>query len=193
MNQTRQTLIERLRDKYDQESWQTFTQIYQRYIYVVIRRMNVSHSETEDLVQEILFKIWNKLPEFDYNPNKARFRTWLSTVVKNRVITYIRSSQSHSNKIDKASQEPRKNYSDHDIDDIMHKEWESYITNMAMNRIKQNFPGQAIEVFEMTLEGKSVSDIAQELGLKENSVYKSKNRVKARLIEEIKALRQDLE
>ncbi|MDD7984898.1 RNA polymerase sigma factor [Lentisphaera marina] len=193
MNQTRQTLIERLRDKHDEESWQTFTDIYQRYIYVVIRRMNVSHSETEDLVQEILFKVWNKLPEFNYNPDKARFRTWLSTVIKNRVVTYIRSAQSHANKIDKASMEPVQAYSEHDMDEIMQKEWESYITNMAMNRIKQNFPGQAIEVFEMTLEGKSVSDIAQELGLKENSVYKSKNRVKARLIEEVKVLRQDLE
>jgi len=193
MNRTRQTLIERLRDKHDEESWQTFTDIYQRYIYVVIRRMNVSHSETEDLVQEILFKVWNKLPEFNYNPDKARFRTWLSTVIKNRVVTFIRSAQSHANKIDKASMEPVKAYSEHDIDEIIQKEWESYITNMAMNRIKQNFPGQAIQVFEMTLEGKSVSDIAQELGLKENSVYKSKNRVKARLIEEVKVLRQDLE
>jgi RNA polymerase sigma-70 factor (ECF subfamily) len=193
MNQTRQTLIERLRDKHDEVSWQTFTDIYQRYIYVVIRRMNVSHSETEDLVQEILFKVWSKLPEFNYNPDKARFRTWLSTVIKNRVVTYIRSAQSHANKIDKASMEPVQAYLEHDMDEIMQKEWESYITNMAMNRIKQNFPGQAIEVFEMTLEGKSVSDIAQQLGLKENSVYKSKNRVKARLIEEIKVLRQDLE
>ena len=193
MKPTRQTLIARLRDQHDEESWETFTQIYQRYIYVVIRRMNLSHSEAEDLVQEILIKVWNKLPELDYNPDKARFRTWLSTVIKNRVISYIRSNQSHANKLNKAAQEIGESYSDHEIDEIIRKEWENYITNMAMERIKKSFPGQAINVFEMSLEGKSIADIAESLNLKENSVYKSRNRVKARLIEEISLLRSDLE
>ncbi|EDM25555.1 probable extracytoplasmic function alternative sigma factor [Lentisphaera araneosa HTCC2155] len=193
MKQTRQTLIARLRDQHDEESWETFAQIYRRYIYVVIRRMNLSHSEAEDLVQEILFKVWNKLPELNYNPHKARFRTWLSTVIKNHVISYIRSSQSHSNKLSKAAEEMNETYSDHEIDEIIRKEWENYISNMAMERIKKSFPGQALKVFEMSLEGKSVAEIAETLNLKENSVYKSKNRVKARLIEEISLLRSDLE
>jgi RNA polymerase sigma-70 factor (ECF subfamily) len=155
--------------------------------------MNISHSETEDLVQDVLVKIWNKLPDFNYNPDKAKFRTWLSTVIKNTVLNHLESSKSHANKIDKATQEPIKGYSEHEIDSLMRKEWENYITNMAMGRIKKSFPGQAIKVFEMTLEGKSIADIASLLEIKENSVYKSKNRVKARLIEEIANLRLELE
>jgi len=193
MQQTRQTLIERLRDKYDEESWQTFTQIYQRYIYVVIRRMNISHSETEDLVQEVLFKIWNKLPDFQYSPDKAKFRTWLSMVIKNKVLNYLESSKSHKNKLDKAAAQEVKLYSEHEVDSIIQKEWENYITNMAMERIKGSFPGQAIKVFELTLEGKSIQEISAELGIKENTVYKSKNRVKAKLINEIANLRLELE
>ena len=193
MKPTRQTLIARLRDQYDEESWEIFTRIYQRYIYVVIRRMNLSHSEAEDLVQEILLKVWKKLPEFNYNPDKAHFRTWLSTVIKNRVISYFRSNQSHNNKLNKAALELNQTYSDNEIDAIIRREWESYITNMAMERIKKSFPGQALQVFEMSLNGKSVSEIAERLKLKENSVYKSKNRVKARLIEEVSLLRTDLE
>jgi len=193
MQQTRQTLIERLRDQYDEESWQTFTQIYQRYIYVVIRRMNISHSEAEDLVQEVLFKIWNKLPDFNYSPDKAKFRTWLSTVIKNKVLNFLESSKSHANKISKAAEQPTKNYSEHEMDSIIQKEWENYITNMAMDRIKKSFPGQAISVFEMTLEGKSIAEIAAALDIKENTVYKSKNRVKAKLMNEIASLRLELE
>ena len=169
--QTRQTLIERLRDQYDEDSWQVFIQTYQRYIYVVIRGMNINHSEAEDLVQEVLFQLWNKLPEFNYNPDKAKFRTWLCTVIKNRVLNYIKAKESQLNRIDKASQQPVKGYSDHEMDAIMQKEWEVYITNMALERIKSSFPGQAIKVFEMTLEGKSIAEIASALDIKENSVY----------------------
>ena len=191
--QTRQTLIERLKDKHDEESWQTFAQIYQRYIYVVIRRMNISHSECEDLVQEVLFKIWNKLPEFNYSPDKAKFRTWLSLVIKNKVLNYLESCKSHINKISKAAEQPLASVSEHEIDSIMQKEWENYITNMAMERVKESFPGQAVKVFEMTLEGLSIQEIATSLNLKENSVYKSRNRVKAKLISEIAHLRLELE
>lgn len=193
MQQTRQTLIERLKDQYDEESWQTFAQIYQRYIYVVIRRMNINHSECEDLVQEVLFKIWNKLPDFQYSPNKAKFRTWLSLVIKNKVLNYLESQKSHMNKITKAAESPLKRVSEQEVDTIIQKEWENYITNMAMERIKESFPGQAIKVFEMTLEGLSIQEIASKLNIKENTVYKSKNRVKAKLINEIAHLRLELE
>ena len=191
--QTRQTLIERLKDKHDEESWKTFTQIYQRYIYVVIRRMNINHSECEDLVQEVLFNIWNKLPDFQYSPDKAKFRTWLSLVIKNKVLNYLESQKSHINKINKAAEQPVKKVLEQEVDSIIRKEWENYVTNMAMEKIKGSFPGQAIKVFEMTLEGLSIQEIATKLDIKENTVYKYKNRVKAKLINEIAHLRIELE
>ena len=75
----------------------------------------------------------------------------------------------------------------------MLKEWEVYLTNLALERIKENFSGQSMEVFERSLQGQSVELIASELGLKENSVYRLKNRVKDRLISEVQQLRHDLE
>ena len=191
--QTRQTLIERLRDKYDEKSWQTFIDSYQRYIYVVIRGMAIKHEEAEDLVQEVLLQLWTKLPNFRYDPDKAMFRTWLCKVIKNRVLNFIKAQESQSKRIDKASQQVFKEYTNHEMDQLMQKEWEVYITNLALERIRNSFPGQSIKVFELTLEGKSIADIAETLGLKENSVYKSKNRVKAKLINEISNLRYELE
>ena len=124
MYSTRQTLIERLRTQSDEESWQTFTETYQRYIYVVIRRMNIGHSEAEDLVQDVLIKLWNKLESFNYDPGKAKFRTWLSTVIKHHVFNYVESRKSYSNKIEKTGQEPQKTYTEDEIDSVIQKEWE---------------------------------------------------------------------
>ena len=193
MYSTRQTLIERLRTKSDEDSWQTFTDTYQRYIYVVIRRMNIGHSEAEDLVQEVLIKIWNKLASFNYDPGKAKFRTWLSAVIKNHVFNYVESRKSYSNKIEKAGQQPQKAYTEDEIDAVMQKEWEIYITNLALEKIKGQFTGNAIKVFEMSLAGVSVSKIAEKLEIKENTAYRLKNRVKSKIIEEIEQLRFELE
>ena len=75
----------------------------------------------------------------------------------------------------------------------MKKEWEIYITNMALERIKEQFNGNAIEVFKMSLAGIPVDEIAEKLDIKENTTYRLKNRVKSKLIDEIEKLRFELE
>ena len=59
--------------------------------------------------------------------------------------------------------------------------------------MKEVFTGNAFEVFALTLEGKSVEEISSELGLRKDSIYVLRNRVKGRLQREIQQLRHDLE
>ena len=68
---TRQTLLERLRDRYDDSSWQEFIDTYRGYIFVVVRRMNINEADAEDLVQQVLLKLWEELPDFAYDSKKA--------------------------------------------------------------------------------------------------------------------------
>ena len=75
----------------------------------------------------------------------------------------------------------------------MEHEWEIHLTNLALENIAPLFTGKAVDAFRMTLAGKSVEEIAKALDLKDNSVYRLKNRVKERLILEIKHLREELE
>ncbi len=80
-----------------------------------------------------------------------------------------------------------------EIDAIAEREWEIHLTNLALENIDPLFSGKAVDAFRLTLEGKSVKEIAQKLDLKENSVYRLKNRVKERLVIEIQHLRNELE
>ena len=75
----------------------------------------------------------------------------------------------------------------------MTTEWQNFIANKAMERVKKTFSGQAVEVFERSLRGEKIGDIASELGLEESSAYKLRSRVKDNLKREIKQLQQDLE
>ena len=89
---TRETLLMRIRSKQDDLSWEEFTAAYERYIYLVIRGMNVGHHDAEDLVQSVMLAIWQKIPEFDYHPSRSKFRTWLCRITRNKVVDYIRSA-----------------------------------------------------------------------------------------------------
>jgi RNA polymerase sigma factor (sigma-70 family) len=193
---TRKTLIQRVQNQHDEKSWDEFVHVYRRYIYAIIRSMNINEHDTEDILQQVLINLWNNLPKMDYD-RISRFRSWLSTVTKNCVTDFIRKRSRDANRIEKAGQDDTLTYLSTirlpEIDDIAEREWEIHLTNMALENIAPLFSGKAVEAFRLTLEGKSVEEIAEMLDLKGNSVYRLKNRVKDRLIQEIVHLRETLE
>lgn len=193
---TRETLISRVQDQHDETSWEEFVHVYRRYIYAIIRSMNINEHDTEDILQQVLINLWNSLPKMDYSKIN-RFRSWLSTVTKNCVTDFIRKRTRDANRLERAGQDETLTYLSSirlpDIDHIAEREWEIHLTNLALENIESLFSGKAIEVFRLTLKGLSVEQIATELDLKENSVYRLKNRVKDRLIQEIVHLRETLE
>ena len=194
--QTRATLIRRVQNQHDDESWEEFVRVYRRYIYAIIRSMNISEHDTEDILQQVLINLWNSLPKMDYDKIK-RFRSWLSTVTKNCVTDFIRKRTRDANRLKKAGKDETLVYLKAirlpEIDAIAEREWEIHLTNLALENIESLFSGKAVAAFRLTLKGRSVEEIAKELGLKENSVYRLKNRVKDRLIQEIMHLREELE
>ena len=80
-----------------------------------------------------------------------------------------------------------------EIEEIAEKEWRIYISNLAMQNIKKIFSGNAIEAFELSMKEIPGEEIASTLGVALDSVYMLKSRVKKRLIEEIKMLKEQYE
>ena len=97
---TRDTLIAKMINLHDDVSWDDFVHYYQNYILSVIGRMGVDNSSVEDFSQNILLTLWKKLPEFEYQPEKCRFRTWMNTIIRNDVLRYMRDSKRYENRAD---------------------------------------------------------------------------------------------
>ena len=87
---TRMTLIAKLRNQHDEKSWEEFIHFYQKYIQVLIVKDGVPSKDVDDLTQKVLLKLWKNLPEFNYQPHKCKFRSWMRVVVGNMVTSYFR-------------------------------------------------------------------------------------------------------
>lgn len=188
VGKTRATLIQRLQLQNDEPAWEEFVEVYSRYIYGIIRKLGVSPQSAEELNQAILVKLWEKLPNYKFLPEVAKFRTWLFRVIYNSVISHKRKLNKEtvtSEITDEVEVKP-------EINEIMEQEWEKYIANIAWEKVKPMFSGSAIQVFELSIEGKSAESISEQLGLKLNTVYKLRNRFKDKLAKQIEYLRQDL-
>src|SRR4051812_8020641 len=77
---TRVTLLTRLRQApSDHAGWDEFVERYGRHIFRWCRQWKLQDADAEDVTQDILVKLTQKLRSFDYDPSRS-FRGWLKTV-----------------------------------------------------------------------------------------------------------------
>ncbi|VGO12592.1 hypothetical protein PDESU_01145 [Pontiella desulfatans] len=193
---TRKTLLQRARNQRDEHSWAELVSVYRKYAYSVIRSLNVSEHDAEDILQQVFLKLWEKLPQMDLD-EIVRFRSLLGRITKHCTIDYVRRRSKAAEKLQQAAQDETIQYLKAiqlpEIDRIAEERWEVFLATQALDNVESQFSGQAVTVFRMSLNGRGVREIAQELGLEENSVYRLRTRVKNQLVLEIQHLRKELE
>ncbi|MCM8533646.1 MAG: RNA polymerase sigma factor [Lentisphaeraceae bacterium] len=194
---TRHTLLARIRDPQDSEAWKEFIDFYKNYIYIIIRSMNITPHDADDILQQVTIKLWKNLPNHLHDPEKGRFRSWVSTVTKNTVLSFIKKQKNRNEKMDQAEKEKSELYLNDinlpDIDAIAQKEWQVFVTNTAFENLTERFTPQAIEAFKMSINGFTPNEIAEKLTISRDSIYKYISRVKVRFIDEIAYLRQEMD
>ena len=184
---TRETLLERIKNPLDENSWEDFVRYYQPFIYGVVRGMRISHHDAEEIVQTILLKAWKKLPDFEYDRGRGRFRGWLCQVTGNAVRDFIRRRRPDMGpgveQIDEQTQ--LAGVSQPEVDRLAEKEWRRHVSDLAWARVKERFQPRVAEAFLLTVQGVPVAEIMQRLELAESSVYVYKGRVQKELRAEI--------
>ena len=190
---TRHTLLQRACNVSDESAWNEFVQHYRRFILYILRHLGVAADDVEDLTQEILIALTRDLPR--YERSRAGFRTWLGTVIRNSAFVHFRKSNCHHKYLRIFENEQATDLAGRipDITRVIEDEWSTYVASLAMTRVREVFQGNAIEVFELTLDGHSAAAVAERTGLTVASVYTLNKRVKKRLYLEIRALSSELE
>ncbi|MEI6890905.1 MAG: sigma-70 family RNA polymerase sigma factor [Pontiella sp.] len=193
MHNTRYTLLQRACDLGDEQAWEEFVGHYRRFIFYILNEMGVVGGDIEDVAQHVLIALTKDLSSYDRS--RARFRTWLSTVIRNAALSHFRKQKNRQNRVRLFGEEQRldASFQPSEIDKRIEQEWAAYVANLAMDQVRNVFKGQAIEVFEWGLDGLPASEIAEKTGLTISSVYTLRKRVKKRLYLEIRARVAELE
>jgi RNA polymerase sigma factor (sigma-70 family) len=189
---TRMTLLAKLRDKHDDAAWADFAYYYRKYIYNIARRMQLDHDAAEEVVQIVMIQSWNKLPEFQYDPKKGRFRGWLCRVTGNAVKNYYRDNVNRFVELDQDFAFSEDLITQPEVERIAEEEWKEYLPKLAWKKVQEHFDDNVKKVWEMSQKGKEVAEIAKTLGIAESSVYVYRKRVQDKLRAEIKQLEFDL-
>src|SRR3989454_5770489 len=87
---TRASLLDLLKDREDQASWQDFFDTYWLLIYRVAKKAGLTDAEAQDVVQETVIAMAKKLPGFTYDPKVCSFKTWMLRLTRWRIIDTLR-------------------------------------------------------------------------------------------------------
>jgi RNA polymerase sigma factor (sigma-70 family) len=192
---TMHTLIRRACDPQDEVAWRDFVEQYRRFIIHVLREMSIHMDEIDDLSQQILLTLTRDLPGYDRS--KGRFRSWLSAVIRHTALSHLNKQRYRTKRMADYIEEREVNWlNDRDESEIslmIENEWAAYVGKLAMDRVSAAFRGNALEAYELFLDGLSASEIAEQTKLTVSSVYTLRKRVKRRLYLEIRAITAELE
>lgn len=184
---TRQTLLFKIRDQYNDQAWNEFDKIYRPFIASLIIKMKVD--DVDDMLQDTMIKCWKTLPEFEYKPDQGQFKSWLARMVYYNVIS--------KNRVQKRRQELIEEYVQKDlvppeIEEMADSEWKEFISTRAWEKVSVELSENMKNVYELVLKNKDVSEIAEILDMKENTVYRYRQRVEEKLVKEMRWLLRDL-
>ena len=174
--------------------WNQLLQYYEPFVRKTLSIMRVEPSELDDVCQQVLTRLWKELVNYERDKEVARFRTWLTRLIRNVVINEywkrkraMRFEQQNLDFVEVGAENST------EIDLLIESEWQSHVVSLAMKRLELMFSGNAMEVFLRSEEGTPMEKICESLGISLQSGYVIKSRFKKRLVEEVALIRKHLE
>lgn len=178
---TRSSLLSRLRDTSDAASWREFEGQYRDLVIGFCRARGVQFADAEDVAQVVFASLARSLPGFVYSRDRGRFRDYLFRCVRRAIAR--RDCPGNAPKLLVTDEldatappvEPAEAA-------LWEREWMSHHYRQAVSSLRAGgTETQSLEVFERSLAGATPRQIATELEMDVEAVYKARQRVRARV------------
>jgi RNA polymerase sigma-70 factor (ECF subfamily) len=188
-------LLSRLKNWDDSQSWKDFFNSYWQLIYGVAIKTGLSDVEAQDVVQETIITVANKIGEFRYDPTRS-FKGWLLNTARWKINDQFRKRiprQDHAPREDDATGTSTigrlPDPGSLDLGALWDQEWKSHIQDIALERIKQKVNPKHYQIFDYyVLRQWPVEKVTSALRISEHQVYQGKTRILRQLKAEISRL-----
>ena len=177
---TRASLLVRLRSAEDAPAWAEFLRIYGPAVFSYYRRHGLQEADAVDLTQEVFAELARRLRQFDYRPERGRFRAWMFKVVRWRLSKFARAKRRDPAG---AADAPAVEVPDRTDDGLTWRnEVRARLVRAALDDIRPTVAESTFAAFRLTaVEGLSGDEAAKVLGVSRAAVYLAKVRIMAKL------------
>jgi RNA polymerase sigma-70 factor (ECF subfamily) len=194
---TRYSLLSRLQNRDDQDSWKDFFDIYWRLIYSIALKSGLTEAEAQDAVQETIICVAKDIEKFKRDRTLGSFKGWLRNLTRWRIADQLRKRGPLA-LADNTS--PAENASppglaeipdpaDADLEKIWEEEWQANLMAAAAARVKRRVREEHYQMFDLNVMRQwPANKVAKALGVNIAQVYLAKHRMLALIRKEVRLL-----
>ena len=191
--ETRHSLIVRLKDQRNDLAWTEFVCAYEPFLTRLVRKQGTPDRHVADVSQQLLIAIAKSVDGWKPDGKVASFRRWLGRVARNVVIKFMVrerkqvTGQGGSDFLTLTEEMP-----DASIDAEQARRYEQELILWAAELVRGEFRASSWRAFWATqIEGRSVAEVSEELGVTTGSIYMSRSRIFARIRSHIEEVLDD--
>ena len=195
---TRYSLLSRLKDWDDNESWRVFFDTYWRLIYVMALKAGLSQTEAQEVAQETIICVAKDIQKFKRDRRLGTFKGWLRNLTRWRIADQFRKRTGLARAYDdEAGREFQPldavpDLPDERAESDWEEAWQSNLLRAAMQRVKRRVREEQYQLFDFyVVKEWPVNRITQTLGVSAASVYLAKHRVTRLIQKEVQLLEKE--
>lgn len=193
---TRQSLLSRLKDWNDHESWRDFFETYWKLIYHTSIKAGLTDAEAQDVVQETVLSVCKSMRTFEYDAKNGSFKAWLLKLTQWRIADQLRRRQRgikvtrfRETSTGTGTVERIADPAGQPLEAAWNEEWEKNILQVAVERVKRKVNPHHYQVFDLYVIQKwPVSRITEALNVGRGRIYLIKHRISNLIKKEIEHL-----
>lgn len=192
MSETALSLLDRARGDANDESWRHLVSAYSPLLRAWLLRFEVAATDADDLVQDVLLTVLRELPKFEHCGHAGAFRSWLRSILVNRLREFWRSRKYRPATTGGSSwQQQLEQLADESSG--VSREWnlehDRHVMARLLEHVRPRFEAKTWEAFHRQMfDGQRADAVATELGMPLNSVYVARSRVLSTLRREAAGL-----
>ena len=194
---TRQSLLSRLRDAGDDQSWREFFDTYWKLIHSFAVRKGLNEQEAQEVVQETCIAVARTMPEFRYEPEKCSFKSWLRHLAEKKIADQFRkrgraaANVSANDTEVQTLLESAMALEQQQPDAVWDEEWQRHLLDAAMDRVRAQVSPKQFKLFHHhAVNGNTVLATARAFDVSVMQVYLARHRVSKLVKREVDRLRE---
>ncbi len=180
------SLLEGIRAN-DQQAWERFVRLYAPVVQRWCRRAGLPEDEMPDVVQELFRTVATKMADFRREGPGDSFHGWLWTITQNKIRDHFRRQRGQpqagggdAQRFLEQLEAPQESSAAPDVSPA------ADLFRRGLEMIQGEFEPRTWQAFwRVVVEEHAGADVAADLGLTVNAVYKAKARVLQRLRREL--------
>jgi RNA polymerase sigma factor (sigma-70 family) len=192
---TRYSLLSRLQNWDDHDSWKDFFDTYWRLIYAVALKSGLTETEAQEVVQETIISVAKNIQKFKRDRQLGSFKGWLRNLTRWRIADQLRKrtrvAPQEREAVEAASAvwSPAGIAEAAEAESVWEHEWRANLMQVALENVKGRVKEEHYQIFDFyVVKQWPVAKVARTLGVSTGQVYLAKFRVGALLKKEIRRL-----